>query len=240
MEALQLKTLIENLRPRFEERRALSRQVENVKDYDRRKNQLKAVVEDIKSRLKQAELLKINYEFEAHIAILDMVKANTQTMLDKFSTDQGEILAVGDSWFDLWKQVGKELQEAINQSWILFKSQRLFHIDEFEFNLLDMFDEYKSIRKELVFLKARLDPLIQYAAPSEQATWDQIKALNEQIRQTWSKVSWAGLPKEVVTFITKAKGQGVAVADYDHTIQTWLQRHGLEKYFVIKVALRYG
>jgi hypothetical protein len=240
METIRLNVLIANLKPRFEERKVLSRQVENVKDFEWRRDQLKIVVDDVRPVVKQAELLKSNYELQAQLPLLEKVRINTQTMLDQYSTEPEKILAVGDSWFDNWKHIIKDLKEAIDQYWSLFKTTKLFQINEFEFNLLEMFDEYKQIRKQLTLLKDKLEFLVQDKAPTEQSQWDEIKSLNEQIRKTWFKVSWAGLPEEMKLFIYKAKGSGVAVSDYNTSIQTWLQKHGLEKYFVIKVAGRNG
>lgn len=123
------------------------------------------------------------------------------------------------------EQLQNSLKEQLNQSWLVYRSQKMPSTNNEILNLLDKVSAFKPTVQSI----RNLDRKIQESnsIPKSSEDFERVDELIEQLKQCWDGLNADEVPEAVLRFLRVAANEGATRSLLTPEVEDWLAKHNL-------------
>ncbi|MEG4407935.1 hypothetical protein [Microcoleus sp. MON2_D5] len=123
------------------------------------------------------------------------------------------------------EQLQNSLKEQLNQSWLVYRSQKMPSTNNEILNLLDKVSAFKPTVQSI----RNLDRKIQESnsIPKSSEDFERVDRLIEQLKQCWEGLNSDEVPEAVLRFVKEAANEGATRGLLTPEVEDWLTKHRL-------------
>lgn len=123
------------------------------------------------------------------------------------------------------EQLQNSLKEQLNQSWLVYRSQKMPSTNNEILNLLDKVSAFKPTVQSI----RNLDRKIQESnsIPKSSEDFERVDRLIEQLKQCWEGLNSDEVPEAVLRFLRVAANEGASLGLLTPEVKDWLTKNRL-------------
>lgn len=123
------------------------------------------------------------------------------------------------------EQLQNSLREQLNQSWWLYRSQKMPSTNNEILNLLDKVSAFKPTVQRIRSLDWHIQE--SNSIPESSEDFERVDELIEQLKQCWVRLDADEVPEAVLNFLRVAANEGATRSLLTPEVEDWLAKHNL-------------
>jgi len=123
------------------------------------------------------------------------------------------------------EQLQNSLKEQLNQSWLVYRSQKMPSTNNEILNLLDKVSAFKPTVQSIRNLDVQIRE--SNSIPQSSEDFDKVDRLIEQLKQCWDRLDADEVPEAVLNFLRVAANEGATRSLLTPEVEDWLTKHNL-------------
>ena len=123
------------------------------------------------------------------------------------------------------EQLQNSLKEQLNQSWLVYRSQKMPSTNNEILNLLDKVSAFKQTVQRIRSLDSQIQE--SNSIPKSSEDFERVDRLIEQLKQCWDGLNADEVPEAVLRFLKVAANEGATLGLLTPEVKDWLAKHGL-------------
>ncbi|MEG3957034.1 hypothetical protein [Microcoleus sp. herbarium2] len=123
------------------------------------------------------------------------------------------------------EQLQNSLRWQLDQSWQLYRSQKMPSTNNEVLNLLDKVSTFKPTVQRIRSLDLQIQE--SNSIPESSEDFERVDRLIEQLKQCWDGLNADEVPEAVLCFLRVAANEGATLGLLTPEVKDWLAKHGL-------------
>ncbi|MEG4033464.1 hypothetical protein QUA03_06515 [Microcoleus sp. S36b_A4] len=123
------------------------------------------------------------------------------------------------------EQLQNSLREQLNQSWWLYRSQKMPSTNNEILNVLDKVSAFKPTVQRIRSLDWHIQE--SNSIPESSEDFERVDRLIEELKQCWDGLNSDEVPEAVLCFLKEAANEGATLGLLTPEVKDWLAKHDL-------------
>lgn len=132
------------------------------------------------------------------------------------------------------EQLQNSLREQLNQSWWLYRSQKMPTTNNEILNSLEKISAFKPTVQRIRILDLQIQE--SNSIPESSEDFERVDRLIEQLKQCWERLNSDEVPEAVLRFVKEAANEGATLELLTPEVKDWLTKHRLIDSFRIRLT----